>query len=258
VLAKRRLLRSHQRKHGNLQRISSVIHTALAPSDSIRRFTAYCGIAALFSTLFSIMLIVLSGVNLAPLMRYLIDDIYPQQVVSIDSTAYYALWLFIASHVLLIGFASGFSQMFSAHHWSISLTVRILYTGLMLFILVSLFTIGISKGLAQVVYHSEEISDTLRGTAQTFIAFRNYAGILAGLLVALACLGFGYIFRNSSALMSIWISSAGLLGLGGAFWPLWIDLSYLRNAGYFLFLVWIAYISIIILRRHHRFVAHTS
>jgi hypothetical protein len=202
--------------------------------------------------LLSICFIAMSGVQPNPLLRYLVDGIYPQQTASIESFAQYALWLFIISHIFLIGFASGFLQMFASHHWTITLSIRMMYTGLIIFILVTLFTIGITKGLAKVVYSTTEITDTMRGTAQTFIAFRNYAGVLAGVLIALSCFGLGFVFRNSSQMISIWVSSAGFLSIVGAFWPLWLDLSYLRNAGYLLLLSWIAVISIIILWKHQR------
>lgn len=209
--------------------------------QNLRRVTGYCGVFTLVSILFSYVLILSADVGIQTLVRHFPDVIFPGFARQTGRPVVFALWALIAGNLFLIGFSTGIKRLYSSRHWSMPFATRVLTSSMVISIIVSLFSIGILKGLAPVILEAEEISNTLRGTAQSFVAFRNYGATFAGILVALSAIGFGRSFLHNSKLSGYWAMGAGIIGLAGAFWPLAGWLSYLRNFGYLLFLAWVGY-----------------
>lgn len=204
----------------------------------LKILTGVSGFTAIFLYLTAISMIVAIGVDEETILKFLPDLIFPTYDQHLSSPVIYSLWMFITCQVLLVVFGTALPQLHPLRSNILQVSARLLILGALLFMVVTLLTIGLLKGMAPAVLAGER-SETLKATGQTLIAFRNYGATLAGILVGVSSLGFGTSLVNEYGNRAWWAIAAGIISIPGAFWPVFEPLSYLRNAGFILFLTWV-------------------
>jgi len=213
----------------------------------VRQITAWSGMFSLAAVILTYLLVSFAGADPLTLLQHFPDVLFPGFADQPGRPVIFALWSLVAGNLFLFLFFIGLEQLSDPGKGSISFISGLMQAAMIISMLITLFTIGLLKGMVPVIQETEKITPSLRGSAQTMIAFRNYSALFAGLLVSAACFVLGNLtFRKLKARGS-WLLVAGMLLGAGTFWPLLEPLGYLRNLGFLMFLLWAGHSGLLLL-----------
>lgn len=121
-----------------------------------------------------------------------------------------------------------------------------------LFIIELLLLLGISQGLAPAYAGASGAEQSvIGGTALALLRLRNRLLLVAGVLWALAAITFGREMLRSAAFpgwLGYWGIGAGVIGVIGGFFPLFVPLYIVRALGGFLIILWLLIAGVLLLR----------
>jgi hypothetical protein len=196
-------------------------------------------------------LVLSSGIDLQEIERGAVDVILPIMTANPTVLAIVA-WEVVLVSVLIAIFGIDLYQILADGRSGLLFAPVALIGGAGLFIVEVLMLLGISQGLAPAYAGATAAEQSaIEGTTQALLLFRSRMLLVAGVLWSLAAITFGREMLRSAEFpgwLGYWGYAAGVVGVIGGFFPLYVSLLVVRSLGQFLFILWVLIAGIILLR----------
>lgn len=196
-------------------------------------------------------LLLISGIDLQAVERGSVDIILPILAANPSVVAFVAWEVVITSSLVAI-FGIDLYRILVDGQSGLLFAPVALICGAVLFITEVLLLLGISQGLAPIYAGTTGAEQAaIEGTAQALLLFRSRMLLVAGVLWSLGIISFGRGMLRSSEFPG-WLGYfgyvAGFAGVIGGFFPLFTPLLSVRSLGQFLFILWMLFTGITLLR----------
>ena len=192
------------------------------------------------------------GIDLVAAERGAVDVLLP--IMSAQGTVVATvIWAQVFSWVLRVIFGIDLYRLLAGGRSGLLFAPVAVIGGSGLFVIELFLLLGISQGLAPAYAGATGAEHSaIEATARALLHFRGRMLLVAGVLWALAVIGFCREMLRSSEFsdwVAYWGYAAGVLGIIGGFFPLFDPLLVVGTLGQSLIVLWILIAGIILLRR---------
>lgn len=221
-------------------------------TSTLRRRAGASGVLAFVTMVIALGLALTGGLDEQALERGAVDLILSNMDAN-PTLLVVSMWGFVLLNVLIPIFGVDLYRILEDGRSGLLFAPIALIGAGGLFILESLLMIGITQGLAPAYAGATGAERAaIEATSLALFQFRNNTALLAGLFLAVAAFGFSRELLRSTDFpgwIGYWGYLVGVLGLIGAFYPLFQPLSFIRVLEQLLFILWVLIIGIVLLRR---------
>lgn len=193
----------------------------------------------------------ISGIDLQAIERGSVDIILPILAANPFVIAFVA-WEVVITSILVAIFGIDLYRILPDGQSAQLFAPVAIIGGAVLFITEVLLLLGISQGIAPIYASATGAEQSaIEGTSQALLLFRSRMLLVGGVLWSLATISFARGMLHSSEFsgwIGYWGYATGIVGIIGGFFPLFTPLLLVRSLGQFLFILWILFAGIALLR----------